>query len=145
MKQAVKIKMEKTLKEIMGQNYKSGSQNSQSNVTTNEEKGTIPFEDSEISVMLEFLEANYEALYGHRTGTEFKANKEKKWKQFVAEVDKVYKYANITQIISTILLSFFNHIVLNLISPMYYSGKYNRTKNQIYTKIDNFKRDSEPV
>ena len=85
------LEMEKTLSEIMGTGGVNASQGSVSNSTKHVDEKTIPFEDSEISVMLEFLEANYKALYGHRSGTEYKANKDRKWKEFVATVNKVYK------------------------------------------------------
>ena len=92
--------METTLREILGDNYdgaivgkmqKSGKKGSGSS-QTNAEGETTNFEESEIAILLEFVEDNYKYLYGHGTGTEIKAKRDKKWKEFVEAVNKVYKY-----------------------------------------------------
>ena len=88
--------MERTLREILGDGYLGGSQSkSAKKSSSNAEKGSdgdsSNFEESEISVLLEFVEEHYSSLYGHGTGTEFKAKKEKMWKLFTETVNKVYK------------------------------------------------------
>ena len=60
-----------------------------SNSVGNDDGGQ--FEESEIAVILEFVEDNYKALYGHGSGTEIKAKRDKMWKLFVEAVNKVYK------------------------------------------------------
>ena len=91
--------MEKTLREILGDGYSGGSQ-SKSGKSSKKSSGSAGnaaesestnFEESEISVMLEFVEEHYKGLYGHGTGTEIKAKKDKLWKQLVEIVNKVYK------------------------------------------------------
>ena len=88
--------MSQTLREILGDGYSQGNvskstkKTSSGNSQTNDPE-TTNFEDSEISVILEFVEDNYKALYGHGSGTEYKAKKDKMWKLFVEAVNKVYK------------------------------------------------------
>ena len=77
-----------TCRGVLHPQYKkpSGASNSQ---TGDGEGGN--FEDSEISVLLEFVEENYKSLYGHGTGSEYKTKKDKMWKKLVEVVNKVYK------------------------------------------------------
>ena len=85
--------MEMTLRELLGDGYTQGkgakSSKKASEGSQSEEGGN--FEESEIAVILEFVEDNYKALYGHGTGTEIKARKDKMWKMFVEAVNRVYK------------------------------------------------------
>ena len=83
--------MENTLRTILGNGYIQGkgvkgprkpAESSQSDEGGN-------FEESDIAVMLEFVEDNYSGLYGHGTGTEIKERKDKMWKQLVEVVTKV--------------------------------------------------------
>ena len=92
--------MESTLREILGDGYNNGAVAksakkaggvSSSSQTTGEGESSN-FEESEIAVILEFIEDNYKALYGHGAGTEIKAKKDRKWKEFVETVNRVYKY-----------------------------------------------------
>ena len=91
--------MENTLRFLLGDDYSMGSQGKSGRdarkSTISGEKSTDSessnFEESEISVILEFVEEHYSALYGHGTGTEIKARKDKMWKVFVETVNKVYK------------------------------------------------------
>ena len=88
--------MEKTLREILGPDYSEGGltkgSKAVSKVASNSQsaaKGeSTNFEESEISVILEYVEEHYNSLYGHGTGTEFKAKKDKAWKMVVEEIIK---------------------------------------------------------
>ena len=90
--------METTLREILGDNYngalfgkaQKGAKKGAGGSSQNTEDSTN-FEQSEIAIILEFVEDNYSDLYGHGFGTEIKAKKDKKWKEFVDAVNKVYK------------------------------------------------------
>ena len=85
--------MEMTLREILGDGYTQGKGprvSKKGNESSQSEEGWN-FEESEIAVILEFVEDNYKALYGHGTGTEIKARKDKMWKMFVEAVNRVYK------------------------------------------------------
>ena len=91
--------MENTLRFLLGDGYANGSQDNgvkeaKKSKGSGEKAGdgdSTHFEESEISVILEFVEEHYHALYGHGTGTEIKAKKDKMWKTFVETVNKVYK------------------------------------------------------
>ena len=90
--------MENTLRTILGDGYVKGivaPQYKKSGKTSSsqagEGEGSESFELSEISVTLEFVEENFNALYGHGTGSEIKAKKDKMWKALVEAVNKVYK------------------------------------------------------
>ena len=88
--------MENTLRTIFGDGFIQGSQGNggkaskKQNTGVSNEEGSH-FEESEIAVILEFVEDNYKALYGHGSGTEIKAKRDKMWKLFVEAVNKVYK------------------------------------------------------
>ena len=77
--------MENTLRFLLGDGYEAGKENnggrgSKKSANSADKGGDseiTSFEESEISVMLEFVEEHYGALYGHNTGTEVKAKKEK--------------------------------------------------------------------
>ena len=89
--------MESTLREILGENYDGNIVGKMQNVTKKSSGSSqnssdgVNFEESEIAILLEFVEENYQYLYGHGTGTEIKAKRDKKWKEFVEAVNKVYK------------------------------------------------------
>ena len=89
--------MSQTLRELLGDGYLQGSvapQYKKASGASNSQAGDGEggnFEDSEISVLLEFVEENYKSLYGHGTGSEYKAKKDKMWKKLVEVVNKVYK------------------------------------------------------
>ena len=88
--------MSETLREILGDGYSQGNvanngkKANNSNSPSNDGDSTN-FEESEIGAILKFVEEHYKALYGHGSGTEYKAKKDKMWKQFVETVNKVYK------------------------------------------------------
>ena len=86
--------MERTLREIIGDGYIQGvgakAVSDSKRGSSGGDSDSSNFEESEVAVVLEFVEENYHALYGHGTGSEIKAKKDRMWKKFVEEVNKVY-------------------------------------------------------
>ena len=88
------------------------SQNDVQNSQVRDENGsgqTIEWKASELAVIFDWLENKYDKIFGHGQGKNYKKKKENAWEEFIEALNAVYH------------------------------GKNRRTKDSIYTKIDNMK------
>ena len=93
------------------------SQNSQNleisqntQVIDGEESGqTVEWKPNELAVIFDWLENKYDKIFGRGKGKNYRRKKDNEWDEFVEAVNAVYR------------------------------GKNRRTKDSIYTKIDNMK------